>query len=170
MTAARATGAPSPDTTGEIAAARDRFIAALQRGDAPGAAEAYTEDARLLAPSAELVAGRSSIARFWQAGIDAGVDSIELHALDVEIEPGGETACEIGHYVLRLTPPSGEGVVDRGRYLLVYRHDPDGTWRRAAETFNPGDVSSREASPRSEHAGVAAPSGTVGAAPLEGRA
>jgi hypothetical protein len=34
-------------------------------------------------------------------------------------------------------------VVDRGRYLLVYRREADGAWRRAAETFNPGDVPTR---------------------------
>jgi ketosteroid isomerase-like protein len=124
----------------QIAAARFTFIAALRRGDAVGAATAYTGDARLLAPSAELLTGRSSIASFWQAGIDAGVDWIELYALDLEIEPGGDTACEIGRYVLRLTSPSGEAVVDRGRYLLVYRREADGSWRRAAETFSPGDV------------------------------
>lgn len=123
--------------TDEIGAARQAFIAALRRGDAVAAASAYTADARLLAPSSELLLGRPSIARFWQAGIDAGVDSIELHALDIEVEPGGGTACEIGRYVLRLTSPAGESVVDRGRYLLVYRREPDGTWRRAAETFNP---------------------------------
>lgn len=124
----------------EIADAREAFIVALRRGDAIAASAAYTDDARLLAPSAELLTGRSSITRFWQAGIDAGVDSIELHALDLDIEPGGDTACEIGRYVLRLTPQSGADVVDRGRYLLVYRRETDGAWRRAAETFNPGDV------------------------------
>ena len=127
----------------EIAAARRTLIAALRRGDAAGAASAYTDDARLLAPSAELLTGRSSIASFWQAGIDTGVDSIEFHALDLEIEPGGDIACEIGWYVLRLTSPSGEAVVDRGRYLLIYRREADGSWRRAAEMFNPGDVPSR---------------------------
>ena len=138
-----------------IAAARLAFIAALRRGDAIAASGAYTNDARLLAPSAELLAGRASIARFWQAGIDSGVDSIELHALDLEIEPGGETACEIGRYLLRLTAPSGEAVVDRGRYLLLYRREADGTWRRAAETFNPGDVP-----PRVEPIAVAAADAT----------
>ena len=127
----------------ELEAARRSFMAALRRGDALAAASAYTDDARLLAPSAELLAGRASIARFWQAGIDAGVDSIELHALDLEVQPGGDTALEIGRYVLRLTSPSGEAVVDRGRYLLVYRREVDGAWRRAAETFNPGDVPAR---------------------------
>jgi hypothetical protein len=31
----------------------------------------------------------------------------------------------------------GAHVVDRGRYLVVYRVDPDGRWRRAAEMFSP---------------------------------
>ena len=128
---------------GEIAAARDAFVAALRRGDVAGAAGAYTDDARLLAPSSELLSGRASIAKFWQAGVDAGVDSIELQAVDLEIEPSGDTACEIGRYVIRLTAPSGEGVVDRGRYLLVYRREANGAWRRAAETFHPGDAPRR---------------------------
>ena len=127
----------STDPSEAIAAERAAFIAALRRRDAMAAAAAYTDDARLLAPSSEILVGRESIVRFWQAGIDAGVDSIELNALDVEIEPGGETACELGRYVLRLTSQGGNVVVDRGRYLLVYRHDADGTWRRAVETFNP---------------------------------
>jgi ketosteroid isomerase-like protein len=118
-------------------------MAALRGGDGPAAASAYTDDARLMAPSAELLAGRPSIARFWQAGIDAGVDSIELHAVDLVIE-SDDTAHEIGRYVLRLTSPSGEAVVDRGRYMLVYRREADGAWRRAAETFNPEDAPSRE--------------------------
>lgn len=142
-----------------IAAARDAFITALQRGDVTAASAAYTGDARLLAPSAELVTGRQSIARFWQAGVDAGVDSIELHALDLEVEPGGQAALEIGRYVLRLTSPSGELIVDRGRYLLVYRHEPDGAWRRAAETFNPEDGL---AAPDREAHAVGRPSGSAG--------
>jgi uncharacterized protein (TIGR02246 family) len=131
----------------ELAAARLGFIAALRSGDGEAAAAAYTTDARLLAPSAELLSGRDAIAAFWQAGIEAGVDSIELQALDLEVDPGGDAAVEIGRYVLRLTPSSGQAIEDRGRYLLVYRRENDGVWRRAAETFNPGDGPERRAAP-----------------------
>ena len=120
----------------DIDAARDAFIRALRVGDAAAAAAAYTDDARLLAPSTEVLAGRDAVARFWQAGIDAGVEGIELQSDGVELEPGGDVATEMGRYVLSLRAAGGGLVIDRGSYLLVYRR-VDGAWRRAAETFHP---------------------------------
>ncbi len=126
-----------PELTAEIAAARAAFTAALQRGDHATAAGFYTADARLLAPSAELLTGRDAVARFWQAGIEAGVEDIELNCDEIELEGAGGLAYEIGHYVLRLHPSGGPQVTDRGKYLLVHRRERDGAWRRAVETFNP---------------------------------
>ena len=120
----------------DIGIARVAFIDALRRGDAAAASAAYTEDARLLAPSSEILNGRASVARFWQAGIDAGVEGIALESGGVEVEPGGDVATEIGRYVLSLRPDRGPVVLDRGTYLLVYRR-VEGAWRRAAETFHP---------------------------------
>jgi ketosteroid isomerase-like protein len=128
--------AESTDVVAEIGAARRAFIDALARGDATGAAAAYADDARLLAPSTEVLTGRASVARFWQAGIDAGMEGIEIESDGVEIEPGGAVATEMGRYVLVVRPARGPLVIDRGTYLLVYRR-VEGAWRRAAETFNP---------------------------------
>ena len=126
----------SPAAADDIGAARAAFIDALRRGDATAASAAYTEDARLLAPSTEVLSGRASVARFWQAGIDAGVEGIDLETGGVEVEPGGDVATEIGRYVLSMRPDRGPAVIDRGTYLLVYRR-VDGGWRRAVETFHP---------------------------------
>jgi uncharacterized protein (TIGR02246 family) len=129
----------------EIQAVRDAFIAALRRGDAVAAARAYTEDARLMAPSAELLTGRAAIEQFWRAGVEVGVEAIELKSLEVGLEAGGDVAYEIGRYVLQLRSAGGDRVVDRGRYLLVYRREADGHWRRAVETFNPDSLPASEA-------------------------
>lgn len=130
---------PSDDPIDAIAAARRAFVGAVDRRDPVGLGDAYTIDARLLAPSAELIAGRSSIARFWEAGIDAGLETIEMDLLDLEVGPDGAAATEIGRYLLRLASPSGERIEERGRYLIVHRRERDGTWRRATETFSPDD-------------------------------
>jgi uncharacterized protein (TIGR02246 family) len=127
-----------------LAASRAAFQVALRLGDVATVATAYTEDARLLAPSAEVLIGREAITRFWQAGIDAGVDAIELRMTDVSFEADAAIAYEIGRYALLLAVSRGERLVDRGRYLLVYRLEPDGQWRRAVETFNP-DIGSTPA-------------------------
>ena len=122
------------------------FQAALRGSDVATIAAAYTVDARLLAPSAEVLTGREAITRFWQAGLDAGVDAIELRMTEISFEADAAIAYEIGRYALLLAVSRGERLVDRGRYLLVYRLEPDGQWRRAVETFNP-DVGPTPAPP-----------------------
>ena len=118
-----------------IAETRAAFVSAVCCGDAAAAAAVYAASARLLAPSAELMQGREEIAAFWQAGIDAGISKVELEALQVEHHDG--VAYEVGRYALRLESPEGATVVDRGKYALVHERQPDGSWLRAVETFNP---------------------------------
>jgi ketosteroid isomerase-like protein len=118
-----------------IAKTRAEFVAALLSGDAAAASAVYADDAQLLAPSAELIAGREGIAAFWRAGLDAGIAGVELEELTLD---GGESvAWEIGSYALRLDPAEGGPVVDRGKYVLVHERQEDGSWRRAVEMFNP---------------------------------
>jgi uncharacterized protein (TIGR02246 family) len=118
-----------------IDTARSAFVAALRHGDAVGASALYADDARLIAPSAELFKGRQAIAAFWRAGLEAGIAGVELDQLNVEHSDG--VAWEVGRYALRLEPAEGATVVDRGKYVLVQRRQADGSWLRAVEMFNP---------------------------------
>ena len=65
-----------------LAETRAAFVFALQDGDAKSASAVYTEDARLLAPSAEVMEGRKAIEGFWRAGIETGLAEVGLHALE----------------------------------------------------------------------------------------
>src|SRR5687768_14225582 len=96
---------------------RADFADAIRHGDPRTAASIYTDTARLIAPSAELIEGRESIAAFWQAGVDAGVVDVELDT--VALRRGDRMAYEVGRYVLQLRPAAGQMVVDRGTYVLV---------------------------------------------------
>jgi ketosteroid isomerase-like protein len=120
---------------GAIARARGDFVEALRVGDATAASAVYAADATLLAPSAEVFAGRAAIAAFWRAGLDAGIAGIELEELTIA---GGEgVAWEIGRYTLHIEPADGRPVVDRGKYLVVHELQEDGLWSWAVEMFNP---------------------------------
>jgi uncharacterized protein (TIGR02246 family) len=120
---------------GTIGRLRTTFIAALRSGDAAAASALYADDARLIAPSAELIRGRAAIEAFWRAGLDTGVSEVELESLELGIKDG--LAYEIGRYALTLEPADGGQVVDRGKYLLVHERQEDGVWRWAVEMFNP---------------------------------
>ena len=118
-----------------IAAMRAAFVDALARGDAAAAAAVYTETARLLPPESEPMEGRPAIEAFWRAGIESGIAEVELEARELDQRDG--LAYEIGRYALRLRAADGGTIVDRGKYVLVHRRQPDGTWRRAVEMFSP---------------------------------
>lgn len=120
---------------------------ALGRGDAVAAAELYAEDGRLLTAAAELITGRRQIEAYWRAGIAFGLAAVELEATDLQVS--GRTAIEVGRYVLELRGDGG-AVSDRGKYVVLHRRQPNGTWVRAAEVFNPDEPASARRDPKEE--------------------
>jgi ketosteroid isomerase-like protein len=118
-----------------IAASRVAFVDALNAGRPEDAAALYAVDARLLAPSAQVIDGRAAIESFWRAGVQAGVADVELEPL--ELDHRGGAVYEIGHYTLRLTPDGETPRSEGGKYLLVHQRQPDGSWQWAVEMFNP---------------------------------
>jgi ketosteroid isomerase-like protein len=127
----------SVDAT-DLDLARAAFVEAVRSRDATAIAGLYGDGARLLAPESEVLRGRGDVAAFWGAGVASGIADVELEPEDVERLP--DVAWEVGRYALRLEPEGGDAIVDRGRYLLVYRFDAGG-WRRAAEMFAPDALS-----------------------------
>jgi uncharacterized protein (TIGR02246 family) len=108
----------------------EALVEALLSGDAAGAASLYADDGRLLTPAAELLAGRAQIESYWRAGIAVGLTGIRLDPLELELVDG--VAVEVGRYALELG-----ATTDAGKYLALHRRAADGSWRRAADVFNP---------------------------------
>lgn len=130
---------PTPEAiTATIERGRLTFEAALRAGDAAAASSVYADDATLVAPAADVLRGRSAIEGFWRTGVETGIQRVELAVLD--LQQRGDIVFEVGQYAIHLTPESGEAVVDRGRYLVVHRREPDGRWRRVAEMFSPDPI------------------------------
>jgi len=123
-------GARQPDVSAsavELGQMNRDFAAALKAGDATAAAALYTEDAVLIPPGEPLVRGREAIEAYWRGAIEAGA------VLDVSVETmdarsSGTLGYETGSFVLTVTGPDGEAVIDRGRYIELLRRQPDGRW------------------------------------------
>ena len=111
------------------------LITALERGDSFAAAGTYAEHGHLVPRATASMDGRAAIAAYWQAGLDAGIREVRFTTDAVDRHEG--LAIETGRYALRLEPPEGDAVSDRGRYLLVHQRRPDGRWRRVVEVFTP---------------------------------
>lgn len=111
-----------------------RFAAAMAAGDAAGAASVYADNGALLPPGAEVLRGKDAIERFWQGGIEMGIRGVQLETLELEQEDG--LAYEIGRFRLRIEPDGGEPASDVGKYVVVHKRQPDGSWRWAVDIFN----------------------------------
>jgi uncharacterized protein (TIGR02246 family) len=115
----------------ELEQAAGALADAVARGDAAAAAALYADDGRLLTATARLISGRAAIESYWRAGIALGLTGVALSPTEVQILDG--VAIEVGGYVVT----ARDGGRDEGKYLALHRRQPDGSWRRAVDVFNP---------------------------------
>jgi uncharacterized protein (TIGR02246 family) len=117
----------------EIEAANEAFVRGVEQGDAAAMAAVYEPDGRLLAPNTEPQQGSAAIEAFWKTIIDAGVRGALLETQTVDERD--DLAVEVGRYTLRTAADGGE-IVDVGKYVVIHRRQPDGSWRYAVDIFN----------------------------------
>ena len=102
----------------EIEAANEVFEATFGRGDAPGVAALYTDDARLLPAGSDFITGREAIAQFWQGAFDAGMKAVSLVTLEVEKQ--GDTVYEVGELDIR----GADGtLLDHAKYVVIWKRE-----------------------------------------------
>lgn len=107
------------------------MIRGLAEADAAKVASVYAPDARLLPPGMDVQTGED-IQRYWQAPVDAGLRY--AHIDTVSYEEHGDLAVEEERWELRASADAP--VVDAGKFLIVHRRQPDGSWKYAMDMFN----------------------------------
>jgi ketosteroid isomerase-like protein len=113
-----------------VAGLKAALVRAFEQGDAGLAASLYEPGARLLPPGAPVITGEDAVRDFFQRRFDAGSDGGVLET--VQLHEYGDVAVEEGRYGRR----SGEQLLDSGKYLAVFRRQPDGAWRWAIDMWN----------------------------------
>jgi ketosteroid isomerase-like protein len=113
----------------DIDALNATFQQGLEKGDADLLASVYAPDARVFPPGSDVVEG-PAIRDLWQGFIDMGATGGSLETLS--LEEHGDIAVEQGRFEVR----AGDDVVDRGKYVVVHRRQPDGTWRFGLDIWN----------------------------------
>jgi ketosteroid isomerase-like protein len=125
------------DAASAMASLHQRLMRDFAEG--PGAVEAlveayYAPDAHVLPPNAPTAIGRAAI-RDVLTGMLAG-GRVELSMENAIRQVSGELAYHTGRYELTVRPASGEPIRDQGKYLEVFRRQPDGRWQCVADMFS----------------------------------
>jgi uncharacterized protein (TIGR02246 family) len=127
--------ATGQDVNREIVATRRDYIAAMERGDPTALAAHFTDDAILLPQNAEAQHGRTTIEKWFASWLPA-VAVRDFEAQTTDLVRVGDTVYEVGSHRMTLVPRNGSPIQEVGKYLMVWKREPDGLWRIFRDMFN----------------------------------
>ena len=111
------------------------LVAALNTGRLSDVSAVYAPDAMVLAANAPPISGLAGIQQFWNQVATMNMRNVSLTTDQLEVH--GDVAIETGAYTMTLTPPGAPGAInDRGKYLVVWKRQNDGSWKIYRDMFS----------------------------------
>lgn len=110
----------------------------------------YTDDALILPPNMPAIQGKQQARAMWQGMFSVPGFGGGWKVTRVEVARSGDLGYVTGAYELSETDASGKPMVDKGKYLEIWKKQADGSWKCVADMFNtdlpsmaPGDRPTR---------------------------
>ncbi len=99
----------------------------------------FAPDAVWLGHNREAIRGREAIGAFFKEGFAAAPVNISIEV--EKIEQSGDLAYELGREVITVTDKDGAKKQHHGKYVAVWRRQPNGDWRCVvdAPSSEPGE-------------------------------
>jgi ketosteroid isomerase-like protein len=141
-------GAPTTDAAvvrQAIEAANAGLIAAMEKGDSLAAASFYDPEAWVMPQGMDASMGRPEVEKTF-AGLlgNFKIQNMKLQIHDVVAS--GDLAVETGHYEWTFVPTKGKPMPDKGKYVVAWRRQADGSWKLFRDIFN-NDAPEKAAAP-----------------------
>lgn len=111
---------------------RAEIVDALQHGFENYLMNWYADEAEMVPARGEAVRGRLAI-RKW---VDQFPPITDWTVTDLEIGGACQMAYASGHYAMTINPEGGRKIKDSGRYLEVWRKQPDDSWKVVRSIFH----------------------------------
>ena len=117
-----------------VRAKAEAFMVAVQGSDFSAAAETMSEDVIIMVPNQESLVGRTAW-RDWVSSMNITVTDYQLGIDDIEAR--GDLAFVRGTFSEILAVEGmEEPIVGNGKYLQIWRKQPDGSWLVAVDCWN----------------------------------
>jgi uncharacterized protein (TIGR02246 family) len=118
-----------------IEASNTKFVDAVKKGDSVTVADNYADDAIVMAPGTEAWRGRDAVRKGF-TGMIAAAPTKEFTLKVDDVAVGGDLAVETGTYEMTVQPRGGKEMKDKGKYVVVWKRQADGSWKIVRDIFN----------------------------------
>lgn len=118
-----------------VKAADAAWSKAAQAHDMIGVMSYYADGATVLPPNQELVSNKPSIRKVWTDMLGPGTD-LSWTEGSAEVSSSGDMVYDEGFYLMSTKVAKGKPVLDRGKYLAVWRKQDDGSWKAVADMWS----------------------------------
>lgn len=131
--------APPADTsaadTTAITAVRDAWVTSHNAADPDALANLYTEDAVRMTLGQPTTTDRASIRQAFAATFGMGKATAAIHSDEMQLM--GDWAFDRGTFSGTMTPAgANDPTTTEGRYIVILRRQPDGSWKIAQSIDN----------------------------------
>ena len=96
----------------------------------------YSDDATVLPPNEPMASGKEAIRKSIGDLLALPGLNLKWEPKKVEVSKSGDMAYSFGTYEMALNDPKGNPIMDRGKYVEVWKKQADGSWKCAVDTFN----------------------------------
>lgn len=110
------------------------YTEACRASDAAAVAAIYADDATLMPAAHKLIKGRQDIEEYFRGAFESGPLDLKLEILSVTRH--GDLAYEIGKVTVMVGIEEDRQLEWVGKYLSVWKHRADGTWKMAVDISN----------------------------------
>jgi uncharacterized protein (TIGR02246 family) len=97
----------------------------------------YADDALILPEKAPAVRGNENIRKNWAPLLALPGPGLSWQTSALEVARSGELAYETGTYNFVTTDKAGKSTDYKGKYLVIWKKQSDGSWKVAVDTDNP---------------------------------
>jgi ketosteroid isomerase-like protein len=120
----------------ELKTLDEEWSATAARNDLNGTVAFYADNAVLLPPNAPIATNKKSIRESW-AGLLGPHTSVSWKWSKVEVAQSGELGYIYGTYKLAIAASiQSVAVNDTGKFLEVWKKQPNGKWKCIVDTYN----------------------------------
>ena len=109
---------------------------AIDAKDVAAIAAFYADDAILMPTAEPVVRGKSAITEEWKHILAIPAFQNESMLSGVEVASSEDLAYTYGSYRSQLMGEDGKLATEPGKWLTIWKKQPDGKWRIAVETYN----------------------------------